>query len=214
MENIELRNIWKSYDQKLDSILAINKDIAVNLTKQKLNNQISKLYQPKWTAIIIGVPYTLLLIAITTITVSTKAYFMAVGFGAIALIMTLVLVHYLFQLYLISKIKRDEEVLTTQYHLSKLSVSSFRSLTLSVFQLPFWSLCWVSKTALLENPMVYGTLNLLIFLSLSYLAYWIFKQLSANNKKSKIRDFFFSGNEWEPIFKSAEILEQLKEYKN
>lgn len=212
MENIELQNIWKSYDRKLESMLAINKDIAVNLSRQKLNKQICRLYRPKWTAIIIGVPYTLLLIAVTTIASIAKAYFVAIGFGAISLIMIILLVHYLYQLYLISRVRNDEEVLSTQHQLSKLRISSFKSLNLAVFQLPFWSICWVSINALKESPFLYGGINLLIFLILSYLAYWLYQKLSYKNKKSKIRDFFLSGREWEPILKSAEILEQIKDY--
>lgn len=213
MENIELQNIWKSYDQKLESMLTINKDIAINLSRQKLNKQISRLYWPKLTAIIIGLPYTLLLIVIATITSLAKAYFMAIGFGVIALIMIVVLVFYLYQIYLISKIKRDEEVLATQQLLSKLRISSFNSLNLAVFQLPFWSICWISINGLKHSPFVYGGINLLIFLTLSYLAFWTYKKLSYKNKKSKVRDFFLSGSEWEPILKSAEILEQIKGYK-
>lgn len=212
MENIELQNIWKSYDRKLESMLAINKEIAVNLSRQKLNRQIGRLYRPKWTAIIIGVPYTLLLIAATTIASIAMAYFVAIGFGIISLIMTSVLLHYFYQLYLISQIRNDEEVLSTQHQLSKLRISSFKSLNVAVFQLPFWSVCWVSINALNESPFIYGGINLLIFLILSYLAHWLYKKLSYKNKESKVRDFFLSGSEWEPILKSAEILEQIKEY--
>lgn len=212
MENFELQNIWKSYDQKLESMLAINKDIAINLSRQKLNKQISRLNRPKWTALIIGVPYTLLLIAVTIIASIAKAYFVAIGFGTIALLMTILLLHYLYQLNLISRVKSDEEVLSTQYLLSKLRISSFRSLNLAVFQLPFWSVCWVSVNGLKDSPIIYGGINLLIFSALSYLAYWLYQKLSIKNEDSKVRAFFLSGREWEPIRKSAEILEQIKGY--
>ena len=98
MENIELQSIWKSYDRKLESVLVINKDIAINLSRQKLNKQISRLYRPKWTALIIGVPYTLLLMAATTIASIAKAYFVAIGFGTISLIMIILLLQYFYQL--------------------------------------------------------------------------------------------------------------------
>lgn len=213
MENIELQNIWKSYDRKLESMLAINKDIAVNLSRQKLNKQISRLYRPKLTAIIIGVAYTIFLIVIATITSLAKAYFMAIGFGAIALIMMVVILFYMYQLYLISKIKRDEEVLATQQLFAQLRISSFNGLKLSIFQLPFWSICWISINGLKDSPLVYGGVNLLIFLTLCYLSYWTYKKLGYKNEKSKVRDFFLSGGEWEPILKSEEILEQIKGYK-
>jgi len=214
MENIELKNIWKSYDQKISSMLEINKDIAINLSKQKLDKHISRLYRPKWTAVLIGVPYTILLIIIIIIASIANAYLVAIGFGAISLIMAILLGNYFYQLYLISEIRNSHEVLSTQQQLSKLRISSFNSLNFAVFQLPFWSICWISIEALKESPLVYGGINLMLFLILGYISYWLFQKLSYNQKESKVRDFFLSGNEWEPILKSTEILEQIKEYEN
>lgn len=212
MENIELQNIWKSYDQKIQDMLVINKDIAINLSKQKLDKQIGRLYRPKWTAVLIGIPYTLLLITIAVIASTANAYFVAIGFGAISLIMAILLSNYFYQLYLISEIRNSDQVLSTQQYISKLRISSFNSLNFVVFQLPFWSVCWISKEALKESPVIYGGINLLVFIILAYISYWVFQKLSYKNKESKIRDFFLSGSEWEPIKKSAEILAQITEY--
>ncbi|MDF9798578.1 hypothetical protein OKW21_003841 [Catalinimonas alkaloidigena] len=96
--------------------------------------------------------------------------------------------------------------------MSKLKISSFKRLNLAVFQLPFWSVYWESVDAIKESPIIYGGINLLIFIMLAYVAYWLYQQLSYTNKESKVRDFFLSGSEWEPLLKSAEILEQIKEY--
>jgi len=208
-----MQNIWKSYNQKMERMLVINKQLAIDLTKIKLNRQVSKINRPKWTAIFIGIPYTFILIAITIIASFAKAYFVAIGFGFISLIMTLILVNYFYDLYLISQIKNNEDILSTQEKLSKLRISSFKSLNLSIFQLPFWSICWISMAALKDSPFIYGGINLLIFAILAFTAYWLYKKLSYKNEKSKFRDFFLSGNEWEPILKSSEILEQIKEYK-
>lgn len=213
METTELQNIWKSYDQKIDKILTINKQIAIDLTRQKFNNQIGRLVRPKWTAVFLGIPYTLLLLAVTSIAVIAGAYFVAFGFGAISIIMTVLLIRYFFQLHLINQIRKSDEVLSTQQQLSSLKLSSFRSLNLAIFQLPFWSVCWVSIDALKDSPVVYGGINLLIFILLACAAYWLFQKMSYKNKESKVREFFLSGEEWEPIIKSAELLEQIKEYK-
>jgi len=137
MENNELETIWKSFDRKIDDMLIINKDLAINISRQKINKQISKLYLPKWTAVLIGLPYTLILIGITMIATIAKAYVVAIGFGVLSILMILVLSQYFYQLYLISQIRNNEEVLSTQKQLSQLRISSFNSLNLSVFQLPF-----------------------------------------------------------------------------
>ena len=212
MENIDLANIWKSYDQRIEDMLVLNKEIAIILSKQKLDKQISRLYRPKWTAVLIGIPYTVILIAITLIASIANAYFVAIGFGAISLIMSILLGNYFYQLYLISDIRRSDEVLTTQQQLSKLRISSSNCIYFAVFQLPFWSICWISMEAFKESPFVYGGANLLVFLILAYISYWLYKKLNYSHKESKIRDFFLSGNEWLPILKSTEILEQIKEY--
>ncbi len=212
MDPIEFERIWKSYDQKMEDMLAINTELAIDLTRQKLRRQMNRLVVPKWTAIGIGVPYALLLIAITTIAAKAKAYFVAIGFGAIALVTIALLLGYCYQLYLIDRVKNDEDVLSTQKQLSNLRLSSFNCIKLGVLQLPFWSVCWVSLDAIKDNPFVYGGIHGLIFLLLAYMAYWLYHKVSVKNKVSKVRDFFLSGNEWEPILKAAALLEQLKEY--
>jgi hypothetical protein len=212
MDNIELQHIWKSYDQKIQSVLTVNKEIALNLSRQKLDKQIRKLNRPKWTGVLIGLPYTIFLIGITITAAISNAYFVAIGFGAISLIMAIVLGNYFYQLHLISEIRSSDDVLFTQEQLSKLRISSFRSLNFAVFQLPFWSVCWISIEALKASPFVYGGINLIVFLILTFISFWLFRKLSYKHKESKIRDFFLSGSEWEPIAKSAEILEQIKEY--
>lgn len=212
MENIKLENLWKSYDQKIEKVLTINKEIAVNLARQSFNKQINRLSRPKWIAVIIGVPYAFLMLVITFITFMAEAYFAALGFGAIALIMILLLLSYFHQLYLVSQVKNNEDILSTQQQLSQLKLSSYNSLKLTIFQLPFWSICWVSLEALRNSPIIYGGINLLVFFILTYIAYKLYHSVSHKNKDSAIRDFFLSGAEWEPILKSAEILEQIKEY--
>ena len=212
MESIELNNIWKSYDEKVQSILAVNKDIAINLSMDKLDKQISRLYRPKWTAIMIGIPYTILLIAISIFASTAKAYFVAIGFGVISLIMAILMGNYFYQLYLISEIKNCDEVISTQQQLAKLRISSFNCMNFAVFQLPFWSICWISIDALKKSPFLYGGINLAVFLILTYISYWLYQKLSHKHKPSKIRDFFLSGSEWEPITKSEEILDQIKDY--
>lgn len=212
MENIELQNIWKSYDEKIDSVLVLNREIALRQSKQRLNKQISRLYRPKWAAVFIGIPYAFFLIVITIIAVITKAYFVAIGFGGISLITVIQLLTYFYQLNLIRTVGYNEEILSTQEQLSKLRISSFKSLNLIVFQLPFWSICWISWDALKESPFIYGGINVLIFAVLCFIAYWLYQKISYKNKTSTIRDFFLSGNEWNPILKSEKILEQIKEF--
>ena len=47
---------------------------------------------------------------------------------------------------------------------------------------------------------------------LTFISVQLFQKLNYKQKNSKVRDFFLSGSEWEPIMNSVSILEQIKAY--
>jgi hypothetical protein len=185
-----------------------------DITKEKLNRTIGSMRRPKLTALLIGIPYTILIYFIAFIGYQAGGTFVFIGFGFIAILMNSIIVGYLYHLYLISKIEGTEEIISVQKQIAELRISSYHLTRIALFQLPFWSICWMSLTALKSSPFIYGGINLLVFLSLSYLAYWLFKNLDIQKKDSKIYKFFFSGREWDPIIKSSLLLEQMKEFEN
>lgn len=210
MEDKEFISIWKSHDQKLDDILSFNKDIMTELTKNKLNNTIGSMKTPAQLLLLLGIPYTLILYSITAIGIKAGGFFVALGFGILSLIMTAIIIGYCYHLVLIRHINSAEEIIVVQKKLAELKVSSYNMIRLSIIQLPFWSICWMSLEALKQSPFVYGGVNLILFLGLAYLSYWLYKKLSLEINNSKANRFFLSGNDWEPIEKSLAILEQLK----
>lgn len=212
MEDKELLNIWKSYDQKLEEVLTLNRDITFEITRNKLHKTVKSLRWTKSKILLLGIPYTFILYFITSITYRVEALFMMLGFGIISLIMTGIIAGYFYHLFLIKHIIHSEKITEVQKRMAELKISSFNIVRLAIFQLPFWSICWISIEGLKNAPFLYGGINLLVFLGLSYVSYWLYQNLSLDNDKSKIGRFIFSGNEWNPILKSYDILEQLKEY--
>jgi len=214
MEDKEILKLWKSHDQKLEEVLTLNKEIAYEVTKKKLHKTINSLRLPKSILLIIGLPYTFILCFITWITFKAGAFVMMLGFGIISLIMIGVIIGYFYQLSLIAKINHEETISKVQKSIAELKISSFNIARLTVLQLPFWSVCWVSMEGLKNSPFIYGGINLIIFLGLSHVSYWLYQNLSIDHTTSKISKVIFSGKEWEPILKSSDILKQLKEYES
>lgn len=214
MKDNELMSLWKSYDQKLDNVLSINKEIIYDITRKRLNATVGVMRRPKMTMLTLGIPYTILLYSITFFAYKAGGIFVTLGFGAISAIMTAIIIAYCYQLYLINQISRSQEVVDVQKKIAELKISSFNTARLSVIQLPFWAVCWVSLDAVKSSPVWYGGINLMVFLGLTYLSYWLYKRLSVRNTYAKVSRFFLSGKEWDPIIKASEILEQLKEYDN
>lgn len=211
MNDTDFQKIWTSQDAKLNEVLTLNKTLVYEITRSKLNKTIGHMSRSKGLILLIGLPYTLFLYFATFIAYSAQAPFATFGFGAIALFMNIILATYFYHILLINQIKHNDKIVDVQSNLSKLRISSFNCLRIAILQLPFWSICWVSWTALKCSPYIYGGINLIVFLLLAYLAYWLYSTLSLLNSKSKLNQFFLSGSEWEPIIRSTEILEQLKE---
>jgi len=210
MDDKELLNIWKSYDKKLEEVLSLNKQTVFELTRKRLNSNFNSLLLPKKISLLLGIPYTFVLCFITWITLKADALIASLGFGCISLIMINIIIAYIYHLFLIGNIKRSENISKVQKQIAELRISNYNLTRLTVIQLPFWSICWVSIEALKNSPFIYGGINLIVFLSLSYLAYWLYKKLEVGN--NSVSAFFQSGTEWKIINKSTEILEQLKVY--
>ena len=212
MEDKEMLKIWKSYDQKLEDVLTLNKEIAYEITKGKLHKTINSLRLPKSVFLALGLPYTFILCFITWISFKAGAFIMMFGFGVISLIMIATTIGYAYHLFLIARINHEETISEVQKRIAELKISSFNIARLAVIQLPFWSVCWVSINALKSSPFIYGGVNLVVFLGLAYVSYWLYQNLGIDNSRSKVSQIILSGKEWEAILKSSEILKQLKEY--
>ncbi len=214
MKDQELVDIWKSYGSTMDEVVAVNKQLAMEVTKGRVQKSIGKLRRPKAMILMIGIPYAVFMCGLTAVAFLAGGVFPTIGFGAITIIMLLTIGLYMRQLYLIGQINGADEIQHVQERLSKLKLSSYNSARLAVVQLPFWSICWISMDALIDSPWLYGGINLLVLVVLTYITYWLYAQLSLQKSQSKVRQFILSGNEWDPLIKSSDILDQLKDLKD
>ena len=206
-------DIWKAYDQKLEKTLIVNQKLMEEVTKLKVNGILTKTGKTKKIMLLIGIPYLLLLYGLVIIGYLSGGIFFTIGFGAIASIMTVVVLSYRYHLYLIDKIDRSDCVLDVQESLSRLKLSSFKITRLAFLQIPFWFICWVSFDALKNSLAIYGSINLLVFLGSTYLTFWIYTNLSIDKMDNKLNKLVFTGYEWDPIIKASSLLQQIEEYK-
>lgn len=211
MDNKELMTLWQSQNAKLDEVLQLNRILANELTRKKLRKTIAGLRTPKWILLLIGIPYVCLLWFLVFIGVQAGGVFFAGGFALIAVIMSVVVGTYAYQLYLIGTVDRSEGVVEVQTALARLKLASYNTVRLSLLQIPFWSLSFTSMDALRDSWLVYGGVNLLIFLGLVYLTYWLWQRMDIRHPDDRVRRFFRSGPEWVPLERSTELLRQLEE---
>jgi len=212
MKDIELTEIWKSYDQKLNKTISLNNQLVKEITMQKVINLLKKLKAHKRREILIGVPYILFLFFLAFIGYKASAPFVMIGFGIIAVFMTIVMAFYIYQINLINKIDNNQSIIETQKRISNLKISSYNTLRITILQIPFWIICWISLDALKNSPFIYGGINLILFIVFSYLSYLLYKKMDISNLNSKINKFFFSGSEWKLLIETSKLLKELNQY--
>lgn len=213
MNDKDLMEIWKSNDQKLEEILLLNKAIVYDLTKERASRIVGRMRSPKKLFLLIAIPYTVILYLLSFLGMVAGGLFVTIGFGSIGLIMSATIIGYIYDLQLIGSIKRVDDVLGVQRKIAELKISSFNMIRLSIVQIPFWSICWISLDAIERSPLIYGGINITVFLGLIYLSYLLYKTLDPTKPKSRLVKFFLSGSEWEPLERATEILKQLEDSK-
>jgi len=217
MEDIEIINLWKSNDKKINENLLLNRKNAEEIIKMKAQYLLSSMKPIKTFTIMIGV----LWVGLGTVVLG-NIYFDAfsednkfflfsatiqVGLTAIALFL------YLYQLITIHQVDITEPILKTQEKLASLKASTLWVARILFLQLPVWTTFYWNGS-MLENGnwflfIIQGTITFLF----TYVAIWLFFNIKFENRDKKWFRLIFNGKEWTPLMKSLELLGQTDEYK-
>ncbi len=123
MENLDIINLWKTQDAKIERSLAINKRLLLEVLNKKAHSALTSLRIGKVFGIIVAVLYlnilgVLLFYALTNY--SPNSNFFIVSFGVIFIINIKALYDYIKHLIWTSSINYDGNVTEIQEKLSKL----------------------------------------------------------------------------------------------
>ncbi len=217
MEDIEIINLWKSYDKKLDENLILNKKNAEDITKIKVQSFVASMKPMKifiilagmlWVGFVGSVVINLFIFAYEKV---SPFFLFSASFHVFLTAIALVI--YIYQLILIHQVDISEPILATQKKLSGLQSSTLWVARILFLQLPVWTSFYWSKSMLENGNIWLYALQFIITSSLTYLAIWLFFNIKYENKDKKWFRFLFQGKEWTPVIKSMELLSQINEYR-
>jgi hypothetical protein len=217
MENIEIIDIWKSYNKKLEENLVLNRKIAEDITRIKIKSALSSMGLLKIFAIAVGIAWVVfvdvILINVTIYALADISLFFLISAGIHVLLTKLAIAVYIYQLVLIHQTDISESITETQERLARLKASTLLVARILFLQLPVWTIFYWSDDMLQSgNIILYGVQGV-VTLSLTYLAVWLFLNIKYENKDKKWFRLIFNGQEWNPIIKSMELLKEVKAFK-
>jgi hypothetical protein len=217
MENIEIINIWKSYDKKLDENLLLNRRNAEDLTKIKVKSYLTSMRPMKIFTLFIG----LLWVGLGSVVVAhlfifaftAMSKFFLISASIQLLLTAIALVLYIYQLILIHEVHIDEPILETQEKLARLRSSTLWVTRILFLQLPVWTTFYLTESLFSHGNIIFYIVQSIVTFSFTYIAFWLFVNINYKNKDKKWFRLIFDGKEWNPVMKSIELLNQINDYR-
>lgn len=214
MNELELKNLWQTSNENLEKNIYMNTQEISQLKVQTFLNSMKPI---KIFTLIVGI----LWVGIGAIVLSNlylNAYSVANKFflfsSTIQILLTAIaLFIYIYQLIEIYQIEIYDPIIQTQEKLAQLRLSTLWSARILFLQLPVWSTFWWNESIFQSWNIFQWSFTLLITISLTFVALWLFVNIKLENRNAKWFKLIFNGKDWTPLMKSMELLEQVKDYK-
>jgi len=217
MNELELKKLWQTTNDKLEENFVINKKNKDDITRIKVYSILGSMKPIKIFTLLVGILWVgigvinLSSIYLNSFSEANKFFLFSasiqVGLTAMALFI------YLYQLITIYQVDISNPIIRTQEKLASLKMSTLWVTRILFLQLPVWTTFWWNETMLTDWGILQWVLPLFFTISFTFIAIWLFFNINYENRNKKWFQLIFNGKEWTPLMKSMELLEQVEDYK-
>lgn len=213
MEDIEIINLWKSYDRKLEEHLVFNRQHAEDITKIKTRSLLASMTPLKIFTVVCGILWVGFIDTLIFNLFHVASSFFLVSAVILTLLNKLAIGIYLYQLILIQQVDINEPVLVAQEKLSRLKSSTIWVARILFLQLPVWTTFYWNESMLRNGNIWLYAIQIMVTTGFTYLAVWLFFNIRYENRDKKWFRLIFNAKEWYPVIKSMELLNQIDQYR-
>lgn len=212
MQESEILNLWKTYNKKLEENLILNKKNAEEITRIKVKSFLSSMKPLKLFTILVGIMWVVFVDVIIFSQLQDANLFFLLSAGIQVVLTKAAIVIYIYQLILIHQVDISEPVVVTQLRLARLKSTTLWVARLLFLQLPVWTTFYWNQGMLENGNLTLYIIQAITTLAFTYAAVWLFLNIRHENKDQKWFRLIFDGNEWSPVIKSMELMNQLNEF--
>lgn len=213
MEELALKELWQSYNNRLEESLLINKKNTESITKMQAASLLNSIKPIKIFAMLAGIGWVFVIDTILWQLFEVASLFFLISAGIQVILTKLALFIYLYQLIVIYQIDISDPVVATQEKLTSLRSSSLWVARILFLQLPVWSTFYLRKEMLSVNNQSYLIVNLAITLLFVLVSLWLFFNINYKNKDKKWFRMIFGGKEWDNVLKSITLYNDIQDFK-
>jgi hypothetical protein len=220
MEDIELNNIWQSYDRKIEEARllnlqswALNLRCFENLQIRKAQSKLHSLYRFKTFAVVLGVVWVLFLGLLVSVNHFRNVFF-SVSVTMITLFSIFAIAAYIKHIVLINQLNYSESITDMQKKLAGLQLSTINTTRIVWLQLPFYTTWFWSNQFIIDTGTRFWLIVLPVTLLFCVAAIFLFKNITTKNMHKKwVRALMMAGPEYKSVIKAREFIGQIEEFK-
>ncbi|MBA3706387.1 MAG: hypothetical protein H0W84_10985 [Bacteroidetes bacterium] len=213
MEDIEIINLWKDYDKKLNKNILLNRKNAEEITKIKAQTLLSSMKPLKIFTILVGIIWVGFIDVLIISLFHIASPFFLISAGMLVLLNKLAMGIYLYQIILIHQVDFNEPILVIQKKLTSLKSTTIWVARILFLQLPLWTTFYLSVSIFQGENIAYLFVNGVVTLLFTYISIWLFVNIKYENRDKRWFKLIFNGKEWYPIIKSIELYKEIEEFK-
>lgn len=217
MENVELIDIWKAQNAKIEKTLAINELLLKEVTNNKVRSSLKSLITLKTAGVIAFILYILFLSYVLVYAFSNYSsalnYFI-VSISVIILVNLKGLADYIKHLVWANNINYDGSIMEIQQQLSQLQLSIINHAKTMCLQIPFYTTFYLSnKWFPHEVGPGYIILQVTVTGSFMFLTYWLYKNHKPENLDKKWFRNMIAGSGGKSVMKAMEFYKEMEEFR-
>jgi hypothetical protein len=213
MEDMDLKAIWKAYDNKLEKLVQLNLQNFKALQTQKAGTTLRQLFLPKTIGIVLGQIWVLFLGTFAFFALKHVYLFFGISVAAIMLITIIAMAAYIRDMVLIYRINNDDSITGVQEKLAQLQLSTITTIRISVLQLPFYTTFFLSGGMLVSGNFIYLALAVITTGLAIFGAIWLYMNINYKNVDKKWLRFLLKGSGWNATIKAMEFLKEIDAFK-
>jgi hypothetical protein len=212
MENIEMINLWKQYDEKLEKTISINHKLIAELQQQKAKSALRPARNYKVITILIGLVYAALISYFWYHLHPIANVFVNVSIAIHLIVILLAIAMYAHQIVLINQIDCAENIMEMQYKMAKLKSSTLKVIGICFLQFPIFATWNINLELITKNPFAFWLIQVPIVVLFTYIGIWFYKNINIKNIEKRWFRMMFWGTEWQSILKAGKFLKEIENF--
>jgi len=210
---MELKNLWKEYDRRIEEAKTINLKTFEFLQTQKAKSKLNALSTFKKWVIFAGILWIAFLVFLIVNSLAISKIYFVLSLSAIVIFNIIAVAVYIKHVILIHEIDNSESLIEAQQKTAELQASTLQITRILFLQTPFYSTFFWSQGMINSNPTAFFLISVPVALLFCFASFWLYRNINYKNVDKKWFKILFGSSEWTSVVKAIQFMKEIEDFK-